>query len=120
MKGEVMRTRIPGVVLLSLFPVIAWAVSPTGERPGLSAAERRAAVTYRAGGFSHDRLGNNWVFHHVAEIPSENEAAAVTLIRPDGSVRTFFASDLLPAGFIFAGKVGQVYSISPMTTPGYY
>src|SRR5689334_19639356 len=100
-----MRQTLSGVVFLLLLPVAVSAASPTGERPAPNSAERRAAVTYRAGGFSHDRLGNNWVFHHVAEIPSENEAAAVTLIRPDGSVRTFFASELLPAGSVFPGKV---------------
>jgi hypothetical protein len=108
------------LLFLPLFASAALPAAARDERERVSAPERRVEVTKRARNVATDRMGNNWIFHGVAEIPRETEAAAVTLLRPDGSLRTFFASDLLPAGTIYPGKVGQVFSISPMTTPGYY
>lgn len=121
MKG---RSICAVAVAMLCLPVVAQAASlPAGarqDRERVSAPERRVAVTARARAMSHDRLGNNWVFHGLDEVRAEVKAAAVTLIRPNGSLRTFFASDLLPQGTVAPGMAGQVFTISPMTTPGYY
>jgi hypothetical protein len=44
----------------------------------------------------------------------------VTAVRPDGRTRTYLATDILPRGFVMPGRVGQVFAITPLTTPGRY
>ena len=108
------------IAAILFLPLAANGATARNERTTESMRDRRVAVTARARRVTHDRLGNNWVFHGLDEVPREVKAAAVTLVRPDQTTRTFLASDLLARGSVFPGNVGQVYSISPLTTPGYY
>ena len=67
-----------------------------------------------------DLNGTFWVYHGVKGIEREPQAAAVTALRPDGTTRTYLASEILPAGSVLPGTVGQVYAIAPLSTPGFH
>jgi hypothetical protein len=112
-----MRVRRTCALAMLFLPLIA---SAAPERKVIDRAGRRMAVIERGRAFTHDRLGNSWVYHTVREVPREEKAAAVSLVRGNGTVRTYFASDLLPPGEVYPGMAGQVFTISPMTTPGHY
>ena len=118
-----MRVRSTCVLVMLFLPLLASAAQlpeARDQRPQLNLPERRMAVMTRARSFSHDRLGNNWVSHNVVEAPRDTKAAAVTLIRPNGTLRTYFASDILPPGEVLPGLAGQIFTISPMTTANHY
>jgi hypothetical protein len=77
-------------------------------------------ILLQARSISTDLNGTFWVYHGVAGIEREPQAAAVTALRPDGSKRTYLAAEILPAGALLPGTVGQVYAITPLATPGFY
>jgi hypothetical protein len=107
---------------LLFVPILAGALPPDrAVRQPSSARERGIAVmSLHARVVNHDRFGTNWVFHGLNDVAREVEAAAVTRMSGDRAARTYVASELVAPGEVFPGKLGQVYSISPLTTPGYY
>lgn len=107
--------------LLSLVALSAAAAAPSKhvlhER---SADAPDIQVLLQARSSSVDRNGTAWVYHGVTGLPHDPMAAAVTAVRPDGSTRTYLATDILPRGFVAPGKVGLVFAITPLTTPGMF
>ncbi|HEX7151755.1 MAG TPA: hypothetical protein VF618_09730 [Thermoanaerobaculia bacterium] len=85
-----------------------------------SRTTRAIEVLLEARSVSHDPSGRHWVYHGVKGIEREPQAAGVTEIRPNGTTWTYLASDLLPAGSVYPGMVGQVYAVTPLTTKNFY
>ncbi|HYC87580.1 MAG TPA: hypothetical protein VEO54_00080 [Thermoanaerobaculia bacterium] len=85
-----------------------------------SADARDVQVLLQARSTSVDLKGTAWIYHGVTGLPHDPMAAAVTAVRPDGSTRTYLATDILPRGLVAPGKVGLVFAITPLTTPGMF
>lgn len=85
-----------------------------------SADARDVQVLLQARSTSVDLNGTSWIYHGLTGLRHDPMAAGVTAIRPDGSTRTYLATDILPPGTVPAGKVGLVYAITPLTTPGMF
>ncbi len=82
--------------------------------------DRAVQILRDARSVTADAHGTFWVYHGVNGIEAEPQAAAVTAIRPDGTTRTYLATDILPPGSVRAGMVGQVYAVTPLTTRGFF
>ena len=67
-----------------------------------------------------DLNGTSWVYHGVTGLQHDPMAAAVTAIHPDGRTRTYLATDILPSGSVMPGKVGSVFAMTPLTSPGMF
>lgn len=85
-----------------------------------TANARDVQVLLQARSTSVDLNGTSWIYHGLTGLQNDPMAAGVTAIRPDGSTRTYLATDILPRGTVPAGKVGLVYAITPLTTPGMF
>ncbi|HEX6088236.1 MAG TPA: hypothetical protein VF266_27140 [Thermoanaerobaculia bacterium] len=85
-----------------------------------SADARDVQVLLQSRSISVDLNGTAWVYHGATGLPHDPMAAAVTAIRVDGRTRTYLATDILPPGFVAPGKVGQVFAMTPLTTPGMF
>lgn len=64
------------------------------------------------------RDGTEWIIHALRGPKEEKSSIAVTRFLPDGSLRHFFATDWLPKGTVPIGRIGQVYGVAELTTPG--
>lgn len=115
-----MRVLIFLSILSVVVPNATFAAPPRDVMVERARDDRDVVVLLNARSTTRDLDGTFWVYHGVDGIAGERQAAAVTALRPDGSARTYLASDILPPGSVRSGMVGQVYAATPLTTPGLY
>jgi hypothetical protein len=111
------------LLVLTAVVVSAFATSAAPTRHELverNATSREMQVLLESRSVAEDLSGTFWVHHGVEGIEQERQASAVTALRSDGTTRTYLASDILPAGSVSPGMVGQVYAITPLTSRGLY
>lgn len=85
-----------------------------------SADARDVQVLLQARSTFVDLNGTSWIYHGLTGVQHDPMAAGVTAIRPDGTTRTYLATDVLPHGTVPPGRLGQVYAVTPLTTPGMF